>query len=183
MWGKGHQVKSFLGQQIGQGRPCFYEWDFLNVRYSFFCCCCFTTPLVLTTQVRFAGSSKSINSWMCFFITHSSESSVSLLQRKLYSLVLCFTLFQSTASAWALWKQLAGWKDLDTSHDPKGLSRSDPPNICTPLPPSAMRSSINPFWNLLAVCREENVLDCSTYACYSPAVRSRCWFPQILTCV
>lgn len=112
---------------------------------------------------------------MCFFIIHSSESSVSLLQRKLYSLVLCFTLVQSTASAWALWKQLAGRKDLYTSNDPKGLS--------IPLPPSAMRSSINPFCNLLAVYREENVLDCSTYACYSPAARSRCWFPQILTCV
>ncbi len=180
MWGKGHQVKSFLGQQIGPAS--------MNETFSM-SVILFSVVVVLLHhwcwqhRCVLRGSSKSINSWMCLFITHSSESSVSLLQRKLYSLVLCFTLFQSTASAWALWKQLAGWKDLDTSHDPKGLSRSDPPNICTPLPPSAMRSSINPFWNLLVVCREENVLDCSTYACYSPAARSRCWFPQILTCV
>lgn len=69
---------------------------------------------------------------MCLFIIHSSESSVSLVWRTLYSLVLCFTLVHSTSGAlWKLGKQLAGRKDLDTSHDPKGLSRCDPLNICT----------------------------------------------------
>lgn len=69
---------------------------------------------------------------MCFFIIHSSESSASLVWGKLYSLVLCFTLVQSTVGAlWRLGKQLAERKDLDTSHDPEGLSHSDPLNICT----------------------------------------------------